>query len=89
MMDGFRYQDLMRWKKGSYFNSTTNPDSWLGAKVPANPKVLLNAAGYIMPYAASTVRTFVDPKNYLSPIPTNQILLYPPAIQATMQNPGW
>ena len=23
MMDGFRYQDLMRWKKGSYFSSST------------------------------------------------------------------
>jgi len=89
MMDGFRYQDLMRWKKGSYFTSSTNPDSWLGAKVPGNPKVLLNAAGYIMPYAASTSRTFIDPKNYLSPLPTNQISLYPPTIQATMQNPGW
>ncbi|WP_431209692.1 RagB/SusD family nutrient uptake outer membrane protein [Puia sp. P3] len=89
MMDGFRYQDLMRWKKGSYFSSTANPDSWLGAKVPGNPKVLLNSAGYITPYAAATVRNFVDPKNYLSPIPTNQILLYPGSIQTTMQNPGW
>lgn len=89
MMDGFRYQDLIRWKKGSYFSSAANPDSWLGAKVPGNPKVILNANGYIMPYAASTVRTFIDPRNYLSPLPTNQISLYPPAIQTTMQNPGW
>jgi hypothetical protein len=89
MMDGFRYQDLMRWKKGSYFSSTGNPDSWLGAKVPANPKVHLDPNGYIMPYTAGTNRAFIDPKNYLSAIPTNQILLYPAAIQASMQNPGW
>jgi len=42
-----------------------------------------------MPYTAAQQRTFVDPKNYLSAVPTNQILLYPPAIQANMQNPGW
>jgi hypothetical protein len=89
MMDGFRYQDLMRWKKGVYMDSQKNPDSWLGAKVPANPTVLRNPQGYIMPYTAGTNRSFVDPKNYLSAIPTSQILLYPPAIQQTMQNPGW
>jgi hypothetical protein len=42
-----------------------------------------------MPYPAASQRVFVDPKNYLSAIPTSQILLYPTAIQATMQNPGW
>jgi starch-binding outer membrane protein, SusD/RagB family len=89
MMDGFRFQDLMRWKKGTYMNSTLNPDSYLGAKVPNNGVVRRNPQGYIMPYTAAQQRNFVDPKNYLSAVPTNQILLYPPAIQATMQNPGW
>ncbi|MEO6932250.1 MAG: RagB/SusD family nutrient uptake outer membrane protein [Chitinophagaceae bacterium] len=89
MMDGFRFQDLMRWKKGTYMDSQKNPDSWLGAKVPANGSVLRNAQGYIMPYVAASQRAFVDPKNYLSAIPTSQILLYPTAQQSTMQNPGW
>jgi starch-binding outer membrane protein, SusD/RagB family len=89
MMDGFRFQDLMRWKKGKYLDSNLNPDSFLGAKVPPNGSVTLNAQGYIMPYAASQQRAFIDPKYYLSAIPTSQILLYPPAVQATMQNPGW
>jgi hypothetical protein len=89
MMDGFRFQDIMRWKKGNYMDSQKNPDSYLGAKVPPNGKVRLNANGYIMPYTATQQRTFIDPKNYLSAIPTNQILLYPADIQATMQNPGW
>lgn len=89
MMDGFRFQDLMRWKKGNYMDSNKNPDSFLGAKVPANGSVTRNAQGYIMPYTAAQQRVFVDPKNYLSAIPTSQILLYPPAVQATMQNPGW
>lgn len=89
MMDGFRFQDIMRWKKGNYLDSNQNPDSFLGAKVKANGTVRINAQGYIMPYTASQQRTFVDPKNYLSAIPTSQILLYPASIQNTMQNPGW
>jgi hypothetical protein len=89
MMDGFRFQDLMRWKKGKYLDTVFNPDSYLGAKVPANGSVRLNAQGYIMPYVAASQRSFTDPKNYLSAVPTSQILLYPPSIQATMQNPGW
>lgn len=89
MMDGFRYQDLMRWKKGTYMDSKVNPNVYLGAKVPANSSVTLNADGYIMPYAAASQRVFIDPKHYLSAIPTNQILLYPEEIQKTMQNPGW
>ena len=90
MMDGFRLQDLFRWKKGIYMDSNKNPDSFLGAKIqPPYGAVRVNAQGYIMPYTVAQQRAFVDPKNYLSAIPTSQILLYPPATQATMQNPGW
>jgi hypothetical protein len=89
MMDGFRLQDLFRWKKGVYMDSNLNPDSFLGAKVPPNGQVTLDPSGYILPYAAGLQRTFIDPKDYLSAVPTSQILLYPPGIQATMQNPGW
>jgi hypothetical protein len=89
MLDGFRYQDLMRWKKGDNMDSNKNPDSWLGAKVPANGSVKRNAQGYITPYTTAQQRVFTDPKHYLSAVPTNQILLYPIAIQANMQNTGW
>ncbi|MBN9383715.1 MAG: RagB/SusD family nutrient uptake outer membrane protein [Chitinophagaceae bacterium] len=89
MMDGFRFQDLMRWKKGIYMDSQKNPDSFLGAKVPDNGKVKRNADGYIMPYPATQQRAFVDPKNYLSPVPSSQIQLYPLNMQKDMQNPGW
>ena len=90
MMDGFRLQDLFRWKKGIYMDSNLNPDSFLGAKIqPPYGAVRVNAQGYIMPYTVAQQRAFGDPKNYLSAIPTSQILLYPPATQATMQNPGW
>ena len=89
MMDGFRFYDLMRWKKGPYLNYNTNPNAYLGAKVPANGSVVLNPNGYISPYALPVNRPFTDPKNYLTAIPTSQILLYPASIQAQMQNPGW
>jgi hypothetical protein len=87
MMDGLRYQDLMRWKKGTYMDSNKNPDIFLGANVPANPSVKRNAAGYITPYTQQ--RTFTDPKNYLSAVPTSQLLLYPQDMQKKMQNTGW
>ncbi|MGN8059679.1 RagB/SusD family nutrient uptake outer membrane protein [Pedobacter sp. 22163] len=87
MMNGFRYQDLMRWKKGKYLDRAQNVEAFLGAKVPDNGKVLRNAEGYIVPYATTLTRTFVDPKNYLSAIPTGQISLYPS--NTLQQNPGW
>jgi hypothetical protein len=87
MMDGFRYQDLMRWKKGAYLDNSKNPDIFLGAKVPDNGKVLRNAAGYIMTYTAATKRAFIDPKHYLTAVPTGQIALYPAGV--LKQNPGW
>ncbi|HEV2482127.1 MAG TPA: RagB/SusD family nutrient uptake outer membrane protein [Puia sp.] len=89
MMDGFRQQDIYRWKKGNYMDSQLDPDSWVGAHVPPNGKVQLDPNGYIMPYAAGDIRIFTDPKDYLSAIPTSQILLYPQSIQQSMQNPGW
>ncbi|OQP39925.1 hypothetical protein A4H97_17045 [Niastella yeongjuensis] len=89
MMDGFRYQDLMRWKKGVKMDTNENPDILLGAKVPVNPSVKLNPAGYLMVYDAGTTRKFNEDKYYLSPIPTKEILLYPSDMQKAMQNPFW
>ncbi|ANH79964.1 hypothetical protein A8C56_02315 [Niabella ginsenosidivorans] len=87
MMDGFRYDDLMRWKKGWYLDNSKNPDIFLGAKVPANDKINRSPDGYLMVYAASATRAFTDPKNYLSAVPTGQIALY--ANGNLSQNPGW
>jgi starch-binding outer membrane protein, SusD/RagB family len=89
MMDGFRYQDLMRWKKGAKMDTNLNSDITLGAKVPANSSIKLNAAGYLMVYDATSSRKFLEDKYYLSPVPTAQILLYPSDMQKAMQNPNW
>jgi len=48
----------------------------------------IGGAGDTGDSGAGSVRTFVDPKNYLYAVPTSQIFLYPTAIQASMQNPG-
>ncbi|MBE7178369.1 MAG: RagB/SusD family nutrient uptake outer membrane protein [Mucilaginibacter polytrichastri] len=88
MMDGFRFNDLMRWKQGPLLDRAKNPEAFLGAKVADNKTVLRDANGYIIPYAANLTRTFVDPKNYLSPVPSGQIALYPPE-SPLKQNPGW
>ncbi|MCW3463870.1 RagB/SusD family nutrient uptake outer membrane protein [Chitinophaga nivalis] len=87
MMDGFRYHDLMRWSKGDYMDSNKNPDIFKGARVKGNADVLRDEKGYITPYKASTVRKFETPKNYLLPIPSGQIALYPNG--ALKQNPRW
>jgi hypothetical protein len=87
MMDGFRFQDLMRWKKGTYMDYAANPDAYLGAKVPAG-SVKRNPNGYITPYTLPVTRSFKD-RNYLYPIPSSQIALYPKDIGDKMQNPGW
>ena len=86
MMDGFRYDDLMRWKKGKYMDTTYNPELFLGANIKVTDPTqlaIVNADGYIVAY--NTARSFVDPKNYFLPIPTGQITLNP----NLQQNSGW
>ncbi|WP_276500654.1 RagB/SusD family nutrient uptake outer membrane protein [Terrimonas pollutisoli] len=87
--EGFRYWDLLRWKTAEnelpkpllqrkYF-----PAENYGTGTAA-PKVLLD--GYIVLEPASA-RKFDASKDYLWPIPTTQIGLYPPGVLT--QNPGW
>ncbi len=87
MMDGFRYDDLMRWKKGWYMDDAKNPDIFLGARVSLSDPAKHNTAGYLSPYPDGLTRPFIDPKNYLYPVPTSQISLYPAGVLT--QNPGW
>lgn len=88
MMDGFRFDDIVRWRKGDYMTNSLNPDIFLGAKVPTAANVRTNANGYLMPYTATTNRTFITPKHYLTAVPTGQISLYLPYGGMT-QNPDW
>lgn len=92
MMDGFRYDDLMRWAKGKYLDTTANPELFVGANVkdtyvpdpdPKKNTLIINANGYIVAY--NKTRTFDEGKNYFLPIPSSQTTLNPNLIQ----NPGW
>ena len=98
MMEGFRYNDLRRWKKLEYTN-TSNSDINRGAwivradwpKLTSDVTIENNAAaGYIVPaWKPESQRTFVDPKVYLAPLPLDQIQLYKDQGVVLTQNPGW
>lgn len=88
-----RLADILRWKKGDYLDTNSNPDVVLGARIPeligTDSKTQVNADGYVIPYASGVTREFVSPKNYLTAIPTNDISLYEAEGVELKQNPGW
>jgi hypothetical protein len=72
--EGFRWDDLMRWKAGKLLENTK---TYLGARDP------LTSNNYRVLYVGFT-RKWND-KLYLHPIPTQEIALNP----KLTQNPGW
>lgn len=98
MMEGFRLNDLRRWKKLEYTDHIRNKDSnraaWIKrADYPKATTVMIenNAAeGYIIPVQnAASLRIFDNPRVYLSPIGPDQIKLYKDQGVELTQNPGW
>lgn len=98
MMEGFRYDDLRRWKKLEYVdqlkNKNANRGAWIKrADYPKATSVMIegNAAeGYIIPIqSAASIRLFDNPRVYLSPIGPDQIKLYKDQGVELTQNPGW
>jgi len=112
--EGFRYDDLMRWKNGPllaqpgfglYFpglgiydlNGDGTSDLGLVTSLPANPISGVSyyvlgkdfafsngTSGNIVPNPG-VVKTFTDPKDYLMPLPIQELLLN----KNLVQNPGW
>lgn len=90
--DGFRFDDLLRWKAGALIN---NPETILGMKLtpalraqyPANQvnNVQVDANFYIRVYPNIAARTWND-KMYLFPLPNNELTLNPALLP---QNLGW
>jgi hypothetical protein len=90
--DGFRFNDLMRWKAGTLIN---NPETILGMKLlpaikdqyPASQVsgVQVDGNNYIRLYTDINARAW-DDKMYLYPIPTQELTLNPNLLP---QNPGW
>ncbi|QLE03052.1 RagB/SusD family nutrient uptake outer membrane protein [Galbibacter sp. BG1] len=103
MMEGFRLDDLRRWKKLEYTDMLSNTDinrgAWIvksevQARYPDSDLSSLTLTegeqGYLIPAAAAeSARTFDNPRVYLSPIPLDQIKLYSDQGVELTQNPGW
>lgn len=86
--EGFRFDDLMRWKKGSElakpvlgvkFNEMDIADA---AKFEIGADIFLNENGYVM---SNNTYKFDESKNYYFPVPVNELSLNP----NLNQTPGW
>jgi len=98
MMEGFRLDDLKRWKKLEYTDTEENIEINRGAWIRKSDypdlqtSVVLSEGdeGYIIPStAAASMRRFTDAKVYLDPLPLDQIALYKENGVDLPQNPGW
>lgn len=89
-VEGFRYDDLMRWRAGELltqrltgmkFDQSVYPDVEIGKDI------FLTNDGFIWPYAKSLPngRGFDENKHYYFPIPTEELTLN----ENLKQNPGW
>lgn len=96
-MEGFRFNDLKRWKKMAYTDNFNRADINRGAWIRRSDYaslsnvVIENGAdeGYIIPAARQAYRAFDNERVYLDPIPLDQIKLYQDQGAELSQNPGW
>ena len=98
MMEGFRGDDLRRWKKLDYVDHLQKKNTNMGAWIKRSDypkatsvKIVGNATeGYILPIeSAASWRIFDNPRVYLDPIGPDQIQLYKDNGVTLTQNPGW
>jgi len=88
MLEPFRKFDLIRWKKGEYYDKD---EDFYGVKIDPSLKfessitVLKTSDGYVYTQAQSDRRTPWNDRKYLYPIPADQLTLNP----KLTQNPGW
>jgi hypothetical protein len=93
-LEGFRYDDVRRWKtaetelaqdvKGIKIKGST----WQTYPLYGTPdyQAKADANGFM---TSETGRKFDPNKNYLQPLPTQEINLYQAAGHTLQQNPGW
>jgi len=96
MMEGFRNDDLKRWRKYAYVdtkvNTSINRGAWIKKADYPKATVTIDGAteGYIIPAPKpETQRVFDNDKVYLNPVPLDQIKLYKDQGVDLKQNPGW
>lgn len=85
-----RWDDLMRWKAGRFLEIPVEGIKFVQSQFPTvveNKDVYLSADGFLLPYAKTLPdgRTFDESKEYLFPIPIEDLVLNP----NLEQNPGW
>lgn len=100
MAEGYRYHDLMRWACGIRLNQPklgiipdkTTSENDLNGYNTKDYESIKSGLGFVdgaidvyTKRMTNPVPNFIDPKNYLFSIPTNQIGLNP----NLKQNPGW
>lgn len=90
--EGYRNEDWKRWRAHKLFDGKRARgfkfDQADFDRIGAKPKVELDAEGYIDPMTVSLkggVLQFNWKRDYLSPIPTNELLIN----KNLKQNPGW
>ena len=89
--EGFSFDDLMRWKADKLFVGKRPKGAYYSAELKsAWPNLVTDANNYIDPYlnvlsGPNGTWGFNPSKNYLMPIPTNELTLNP----NLKQNPGW
>lgn len=98
LMEGFRLDDLRRWKKLEYADQVANKDSNRGAFIkksdyPGSTGVMIEGnapQGYIQPVQnVASQRVLYSQRVYLSPVGPDQIRLYKDQGVTLTQNPGW
>ena len=91
MTEGFRLDDLLRWRADKLFAGKRPKGAYYSAELKAAyPNLAVDAANFLDPYKTALTGPnggwgFNPGKHYLLPIPTNELTLNP----ALKQNPGW
>lgn len=85
-----RWDDLMRWKAGRFLEIPVEGMKFVQSQFPTvkiDKDVYLSSDGFILPYAKTLPngRKFDETKQYLFPIPVEDLVLNP----QLEQNPGW
>ena len=91
LTEGFRLDDLMRWAAHKLFAGKRPKGAYYSAELKAAfPNLVVDANNFLDPYKTALSGPnggwgFNPAKNYLLPIPTNELTLN----TALKQNPGW
>ena len=89
-IEGLRFDDLRRWKAGRLLNKPILGMKFVQKQFPKaviGNSIFVNDKGFILPYGKSLPagRTFDETKNYLLPLPLDELGLNTNLVQ----NPGW